>query len=100
VQRGEIYRYSPVTARPQPTLRLVVAAQSLLDAGMTVVQCLPIVEDDDPTSLLAPRIGDLGWAVATHIERTLVSRFTEHVGAASDDEMEQVDVALRASLDL
>ena len=99
MQRGEIYRYSPVTARPQPTLRLVVAAQALIDAGAPVLLCLPIVEDD-PENLLAPAIGDLGWAVATHIERTLVSRFTEHVGAATPAEMEQVAVALKAALDL
>ncbi len=100
MQRGEIYRYSPVTARPQPTLRLVVAAQALIDSGMPVLLCLPIVEDEDPESLLAPRIGELGWAVSTNIERTLVSRFTEQVGVATAEEMEQVAVALRAALDL
>ena len=100
MQRGEVYRYAPVTARRQPTLRLIVAAQSLIDAGAPVLLCLPIVEDEDPESLLAPRIGDLGWAVATNIERTLVSRFTRHVGAATPQEMEQVAVALKAALDL
>ena len=99
MRRGEIYRYNPVTNRPHPTLRLVVAAQALIDAGAPVVLCLPIVEDD-PESLLTPRIGDFGWAVATNIERTLVSRFTEQVGSATANEMDAVNVALRAALDL
>jgi hypothetical protein len=83
-----------------PTLRLIVAAQALLDSGMSVITSLQVVEDEDPESLLAPRVGGVGWAVATKIEQTLVSRLQEHVATASDDEMEQVNVALRASLDL
>jgi mRNA-degrading endonuclease toxin of MazEF toxin-antitoxin module len=100
VRRGEIYRYQPVTARPQPTLRLVVAAQALIDAGEVVLLCVPIVEQDDPSSLLAPRVGEHGWAVVTLLERTLVSRMTLYVGEATDDEMEQVAVALRAALEI
>lgn len=100
MRRGEIFRYSPVTARPQPTLRILVAAQALLDTDPPVVVALPVVEQEDPQSLLAVRIGNLGWAVATLIERTLVSRFTERVGAASPEELSAVDVALRASLDV
>ncbi|MGD9528710.1 MAG: hypothetical protein AB7I38_11560 [Dehalococcoidia bacterium] len=101
MRRGEIWRYTPVTARPQPTLRIIVAAQALLDADPlpSVVVTLPIVETD-PESLLAPRISAGGWAVATLIERTLVSRFVEQVGVATADELLAVDVALRASLDL
>lgn len=102
MRRGEIWRYSPVTARPQPTLRIIVAAQALLDTDPqpSVVVTVPIVETDDPESLLAPRISGHGWAVATLIERTLVSRFVEQVGIATADELLAVDVALRASLDL
>jgi mRNA-degrading endonuclease toxin of MazEF toxin-antitoxin module len=100
MRRGEIYRYQPVTARPQPTLRLVVAAQAIVDSGAPVLLCLPVVEDEDPQSLLAPSVGGLGWAVAPNIERTLVSRMTERVGEAAVEEMEQVAVALRAALNL
>lgn len=100
MRRGEIYRYQPVTARPQPTLRLVVAAQALIDAGEVVLLCVPIVEQDDPSSLLAPPIGEYGWAVVTLLERTLVSRMTQYVGEATEDELEQVAVALRAALEM
>ena len=70
VQRGEIYR-AP-RHRPAPPMRLSDRRSAVLDdAGAPVLLCLPIVETR-PESLLAPRIGDLGWAVATNIERTLV----------------------------
>lgn len=100
MQRGEVWRYAPVTARPQPTLRLVVAAQAFIDSGTPVLVCLHVVEQDDPESLLAPSVAGLGWAVATSIERTLKSRFLEHVGTATADEMDQVSIAIKASLDL
>ena len=48
----------------------------------------------------APRVGGAGWAVATLIERTLKSRMSEQVGIATAEEMEQVDIALRAALSL
>lgn len=100
MHRGEIWRYAPVTARPQPTLRLIVSADALIAADAAVLVALQVVEGDDPESLLAPAVGGLGWAVATHIERVLRSRLIEHVGTATEQEMEQVAVALRAALDL
>lgn len=98
MQRGEIWAYNPVTTRPQPRLRLVISADVINDASPLLI-CLQVVEDD-PQSLLAPRLGDVGWAVATLIERTLTSRMTEQVGTATAEDMEQVDIALRAALAL
>lgn len=99
MHRGEIWAYSPVTTRPQPRLRLIVSADVLNDASPLLI-CLQVVEDEDPQSLLAPPVGDAGWAVATLIERTLKSRMTEKVATATAEEMEQVDIALRAALAL
>jgi mRNA-degrading endonuclease toxin of MazEF toxin-antitoxin module len=80
-------------------LRLIVSADSLNDSPAPILIGVQIV-DLDPSSLLAPRIDPHGWAVVTTVERVLRSRLGEAVGAASDDEMEQVDVALRAALNL
>jgi mRNA-degrading endonuclease toxin of MazEF toxin-antitoxin module len=44
--------------------------------------------------------GVYGWAVATMTERVLKSRLGEQIGTATPDEMTQVDIALRAALDL
>ena len=99
MQRGEIWAYNPVTNRPQPRLRLIISADAINDASPLLI-CLQVVDDEDPQSLLAPRVGGVGWAVATLIERTLKSRMTERVGVANLEDMEQVDVALRAALAL
>ena len=46
------------------------------------------------------RIGDLGWAFALLVDRPVRKRLTDRVGAATVEEMEQVDAALRATLEL
>ncbi len=56
--------------------------------------------DHDPDSVLAQRIGDHGWAIVTTIERVVRSRLGEQLGTATPDEMEQLDIALKACLDL
>jgi hypothetical protein len=101
VRRGEVWRYEPVIARAgQSTLRLVVSADSInADDALPTVYVMQVVETD-PGSLLAVRIGDLGWAFALLVDRPVRKRLTDRVGAATVEEMEQVDAALRATLEL
>lgn len=58
------------------------------------------VVDTDPESLLAVRIGSLGWASALQIDRPTRGRLTEQLGTATRDEMDQVDNAIRAAFEL
>jgi len=101
VRRGEVWRYEPVIARAgQSTIRLIVSADSVnLNEGLPVVYVMHVV-DSDPQSLLAVRIGDLGWALATEIDRPIRKRLTEKLGEATTAEMDQVDSALRAVFDV
>ena len=101
MRRGEIWRYDPVIARAgQPTSRLVVSADSInRNEALPVVYVMHVV-DTDPGSLLAVRIGEHGWALATEIDRPVRKRLVEKLGEATAAEMEQVDNALRAVLDL
>ena len=101
MRRGEVWRYEPVIARAgQSTLRLVVSADSInADDALPTVYVMQVVETD-PGSLLAVRIGDLGWAFALQVDRPVRKRLTDRVGAATVEEMEQVDAALRATLEL
>ncbi|HEX7267186.1 MAG TPA: hypothetical protein VF256_07160 [Streptosporangiaceae bacterium] len=101
MRRGEVWRYEPVIARAgQSTLRLVVSADSInADDALPTVYVMQVVETD-PGSLLAVRIGDLGWAFALLVDRPVRKRLTDRVGAATVEEMEQVDAALRATLEL
>lgn len=101
MRRGEIWRYEPVIARAgQSTTRLVVSADSInRNASIPVVYVMHVV-DSDPVSLLAVRVGEHGWALATEIDRPVRKRLSEKLGDATAEEMEQVDNALRAVFDL
>ena len=101
MRRGEVWRYEPVLARSgQSTLRLVVSADAVVgNDALPTVYAMHIV-DDDPGSLLAVRIGEFGWAFALEVDRPPRKRLAERIGAASDEEMEQVDNALRAAFDV
>ncbi len=84
----------------QSTLRLVVSANVInADDILPTVYVVQVVETD-PESLLAVRIGDLGWAFALLLDRPVRKRLTERVGVATAEEMERVDTALRATFDL
>jgi len=100
VQRGDLFVYVPVIPRPGISiLRLIVSSDTVNDSEIPWVLGVHLLAED-PGSLLAPRIGDHGWAVVTTIERVMRSRLGEQTGVATPDEMQQVDIALRAALDL
>jgi mRNA-degrading endonuclease toxin of MazEF toxin-antitoxin module len=101
VRRGDIWRYNPVIIREgQPTARLIVSADPLLESPDIPTVYVAHIVDTDPGSLLAVQVGGLGWAVMTRIDRPPRGRLVEQLGAASADEMEQVGTALRATFEL
>jgi mRNA-degrading endonuclease toxin of MazEF toxin-antitoxin module len=101
VRRGEIWRYQPVVLRAgQSTDRLVVSADSINSANALPMVYTMQVVDTDPESLLAVRVGEHGWALATAIERPVRKRLVERLGQASPEEMEQIDNAIRATFDV
>lgn len=100
MRRGEIWQYTPVIPRPGISIvRLVVSADVINESETPWVLGIHLV-DRDPGSVLAQRISDHGWAVVTTIERVVRSRLGEQLGTATAEEMEQVDMALKACLDL
>lgn len=101
MRRGEVWRYDPVIARAgQSTTRLIVSADSInRNEALPIVYVMHVV-DSDPQSLLAVRIGDNGWALATEIDRPVRKRLAEKIGEATTAEMDQVDSALRAVFDI
>jgi mRNA-degrading endonuclease toxin of MazEF toxin-antitoxin module len=100
MQRGDVFSYVPVIPRPGISiLRLIVSSPAINDSEIPWVLGVHLLATD-PESLLAPRIGELGWAVVTTMERVMRSRLGEQAGAATPEEMQQVDIALKACLDL
>lgn len=99
--RGEVWRHEPVVLRAgQSTDRLVVSAHLINSANALPTIYTMQVVDTDPGSLLAVRIGEDGWALATAIERPVRKRLIERLGRVSPDEMEQIDNAIRATFDV
>lgn len=101
MRRGDVYRYQPVIQREgQSNLRLIISDDAInANDQLPTVFAMHVVADD-PGSLLAVRIGELGWAFALEIDRPLRRRLVEKVGQASTEEMEAVDNALRATFNL
>ncbi len=96
MRRGDLYRYEPVMARAgQSTTRLIVSADAVnANDALPTVYAMHVV-DSDPGSLLAVRVGELGWAFALEIDRP-PRRLVEHLGRATPEELEHVDNAIRA----
>jgi mRNA-degrading endonuclease toxin of MazEF toxin-antitoxin module len=97
VRRGDLYRYEPVITRAgQSTTRLIVSADAVnANDALPTVYAMHVV-DSDPGSLLAVRVGGLGWAFAMEIDRPPRRRLVEPLGRATPEELEQVDNAIRA----
>lgn len=103
MRRGEIWRYDPVIRRGErPALRLIVSADGINSADhrdapvVFGVHLLPT----DPGKLLAVRVDPHGWASAMTLETVIRRRLIEHVDTVEDEVLDQVDSALRATLDL
>jgi mRNA-degrading endonuclease toxin of MazEF toxin-antitoxin module len=101
VHRGEIWTYRPVLPRPgQSLLRLILSAEGInKTAELPVVIGVQIL-DRDPGGLLSVHIEPHGWASMLTIEAVLRRRLDAHVGTASTEEMEAVERAAAAMLDL
>ena len=99
--RGDVVIYKPVLHREgRSNLRLIVSANAVnADDDLPTVFALHVLAED-PGGLLAVRIGEHGWAFAMELDRPLRSRLIQKVGEASPQEMEAVDQALRALLEL
>ncbi len=75
------------------TTRLIVSADAVNENdALPTVYAMHVV-DSDAGSLLAVRVGQLGWAFALEIDRPPRRRLVEHLGRATT---EQVDNAIRA----
>lgn len=99
-RRGEVWRYDPVMHREgRSVLRLIVSADSVNTAdGLPSVWGVHVVADSAENLLSVP-VGE-SWASVLTLEPVLRRRLVELVGEATSEQLDQVDVALRALLEL
>lgn len=107
IWRGEVWAVKPVTGRAGGGLpMLVVAGNAAIRAtDPAPILAVPIVEEltvPDSLALLAVRLSEPVTGVARIIGVTPIRRvrFGERLGRVEEDEMERVDIALRAVVDL
>ena len=100
MRRGEVWRYTGLLGRQgQSTLRLVVSAD-LLNERDDVATCYALhLLDSDPRSLLAVETA-WGWASVLLLDRPPRSMLTELLGQVTPEQLDNVDNALRAVLEL
>jgi len=98
--RGQIWRYQPVLQRDNRSdLRLIVSADAINTSTVPTVFAVHVVADSTESLLVTP-LPPHGWASAGTLEQVMRRRLTEFVATATIEAMEQVDVALRALLEL
>ncbi|MEJ2889319.1 hypothetical protein [Actinomycetospora aeridis] len=100
MRRGEVWRYSGLLGRRgQSDKRLVVSAD-VLNESDDVATCYALhVLDSDPGSLLAVAT-EWGWASVLLLDRPPRSLLTERLGEVTSEQVDAVDNALRAVLEL
>lgn len=98
--RGQIWRYNPVLVRENRSdLRLIVSTDAINSSQVPTVFAVHVLAEGSE-SLLSVRVDPHGWAPVGTLEQVMRRRLVEHVGDVPVDAMEQVDVALRALLEL
>ncbi|MGA8113152.1 MAG: type II toxin-antitoxin system PemK/MazF family toxin [Actinocatenispora sp.] len=98
MNRGEVWAYKSLTRTRSV---VVVSTDSLNELGEPLVVDVTPSGPTGPTALLSVELPDgLGFARCRRIDTASPDRFAERVAVLPPDVMEQVDVALRAVLDL
>jgi mRNA-degrading endonuclease toxin of MazEF toxin-antitoxin module len=100
VRRGEVWRVL-VLGRVERTV-VVVGHDALTDTRDDVL-CVQVQDTPGMTaSLVTVRVDDpvTGYARAASVGPLMKKHFTERLGAVSEERLEQIDIALRAALDL
>lgn len=102
MQRGELCRYALRGTRERTVL--LVAAQHVLDDSRHAMLYAIEVTNADPQHLLAipvTVVAEHGWLdVARNLIRVYRDALVESYGRLSDEQLDRVDLALRAALDL
>ncbi|ODU05235.1 MAG: hypothetical protein ABS81_08200 [Pseudonocardia sp. SCN 72-86] len=98
--RGQVWRYNPVIQRDNRSdLRLIVSTDAINSSAVPTVFALHVLAEATESLLVTP-VEPYGWAAAGTLEQVMRRRLVERVGTADATAMENVDIALRALLEL
>lgn len=97
MRRGEVWTYGPPNS-PRVRTVVIVSNNGINDTRSWVVG-VPI-EPSDPVDLLAVPVDGQGWIRAGLVTQLYRPWLTGRAGRLDQDTADQLDVALRAALDL
>jgi mRNA-degrading endonuclease toxin of MazEF toxin-antitoxin module len=101
VRRGELWRFAPVVQRPgQSTIRLIVSSDPI-NSNPSIRYVLAVhVLQEAPESLLSVELAPHGWAMVPELDRALKRQLVARLASVTPEQMQAVNTALRALLDL
>lgn len=98
MRRGEIWSYSP-KGLPRHRTVVIVSSDGINESVRPWLVGTDVVHTD-PQDILSVELDTRTWVSALYVTRLYRGWFTEQVGALESEAMDQLDVALRAALDL
>lgn len=100
MRRGEVWQYARLLGRRGHSDKRLIVSADLVNESEEAVTCYALhVLDSDPQSMLAVAT-PWGWASVLLLDRPPRSLLTEKLGDATGEQMESVDNAQRAVLEL
>lgn len=99
MQRGEVWRYGPKGPRGERLILIVSGLGINSDDRRPWLTGIDIIPRD-PHDLLAIPVAGHGWADASTVVRIFRRWLTDRVDVLDPADLDNVDVALRAALDL
>lgn len=99
MRRGEIWTYQPPTKATRERTVLVLSSDGVNDSERPWLLGTELLETD-PGDILGVPLDSRLWVSTLNVTRLYRLWFVQHVADIDDGVQEQVDIALRAALDL
>ncbi|MGH3439552.1 MAG: hypothetical protein ACRDRN_24230 [Sciscionella sp.] len=98
MRRGEVWGYSPQGFTHRRTV-VIVSSDGINDSARPWVLGTDVVRTN-PQDILSVQLDTSTWVSALYVTRLYRGWFSEKAGALDTAALDQLDVALRAALDL
>jgi len=99
VRKGEIWAYKPPTQPARERTVLILSSDGVNESDRPWLIGTELLEED-PGDILGVALDSRFWVSTLFLTRLYRGWLVEHIAEIDHDTLEQVDIALRAALDL
>ncbi|MEV6428998.1 hypothetical protein [Nocardia sp. NPDC051463] len=99
MRRGELWTYYPHGSPPRRRIVVLISSDGINESTRQWLIAAEIL-DRDPQDILAVPVARHGWVHAGNIGRIYRGWLAERVDEMDTEELERLDTALRAAMDL